>query len=46
MKKSFKSVVFAAVLALTLFTSLSPIVYVLLAALAGILIQSLRGDRS
>ena len=38
--------IFAAVLALTLFTSLSPIVYVLLAAVAGVVIQSLRGGRS
>ena len=36
-------VIFAAVLALTLFTSLSPIVFVLLAALAGILLQNLGG---
>jgi len=38
--------IFAAVLALTLFTGLSPIVFVLLAALAGILIQNLGGDRT
>ena len=38
--------IFAAVLALTLFTSLSPIVYVLLAAVAGVVIQSLRGGRA
>ena len=38
--------IFAAVLALTLFTGLSPIVYVLLAALAGVLIQNLGGGRA
>ena len=38
--------IFAAVLALTLFTSLSPIVYVLLAAVAVVVIQSLRGGRA
>ena len=35
--------IFAAVLALTFFTSLSPVVYVLLAALSGILIQNIGG---
>ena len=39
------AVIFAVVLGLTLFTSLSPIVFVLLAALAGILIQTLGGGR-
>ena len=38
-------VIFAAVLGLTLFTPLSPIVFVLAAALAGVLIQSLGGGR-
>ena len=38
-------VIFAAVLALTLFTPLSPVLYVLLAALAGIVIKSLGGGK-
>lgn len=38
-------VIFAAVLALTLFTPLSPVLYVLLAALAGILIKNLGGGK-
>ena len=38
-------VIFAAVLGLTLFTPLSPIVFVLAAALAGVLIQNLGGGR-
>ena len=38
-------VIFAAVLALTLFTSLSPVIYVLLAALAGILIKNIGGGK-
>lgn len=38
-------VIFAAVLALTLLTSLSPVLYVLLAAAAGIAIQVLGGGR-
>ena len=37
--------IFAAVLALTLFTSLSPVIYVLLAALSGILIQNIGGGK-
>lgn len=39
------ALLFAAVLAATLFTSLSPVVYVLLSAVAGIVIQSLQEGR-
>ena len=38
-------VIFAAVLGLTLLTGLSPVIYVLLAAVAGVVIQSLGGGK-
>ena len=44
-RDAWGGVIFAAVLALTLLTSLSPVVYVLLAAAAGIAIQVLGGGR-
>lgn len=45
-KDAWGVVIFAAVLSASLLTSLSPVIYVLLAALAGIAIQVLRGGET